>query len=357
MRKIKFYVPLLLSVVLLCISCRGASSNNSENKGDNADSAEMEIQSLSASEEIAFLRDNIKEYIPILENYSQFMSGGSDEMTDGFYGIDELRNINDEEIMPWNEVRNVVGFMLLDVDGDDINELIIGTEKDNGGGNKSTLVLALYKLRGGNAELVFSSTARNAWYYLKHDGFLNIASEGASCSIAALYSFVAGDWTCDHYWFSAMTDAGSIAYYHSYAPTLDPADATLLKFTTDDFNSHIENLFDRAVALNATPFAVLRPINASYDDGKMHFTTDIAVKDFRILALSDWDFVDDKMTFKEKELKAYPKIEPGEEIVVEMPFIGDIPQYAISFIDPLGNTVKMNISIRGYDGSILLTQY
>ena len=82
MRKIKFYVPLLLSVVLLCISCRGASSNKYENKGDNADSAEMEIQSLSASEEVSFLRDNIKEYIPILENYSKFMSGGSDEMMD-----------------------------------------------------------------------------------------------------------------------------------------------------------------------------------------------------------------------------------------------------------------------------------
>ncbi|MGM9795930.1 MAG: hypothetical protein ACI3ZZ_06980 [Candidatus Aphodosoma sp.] len=357
MRKLIFYVPILLSVVLLCISCRGASSNKSENNGGNTDSAEMEIQSLSATDEILFSHKSIKEYIPLLENYSKFMSGRSDEIIDGFYGIDELRNINDEEIMSWNEVRNVVGFTLLDVDGDGINELIIGTEKDNGGGNKSTLVLALYKLRDGTPELVFSYTARNAWYYLKHDGFLNIASEGASCSIAALYSFVSGDWTCDHYWFSAMTDAGSIAYYHSYAPTLDPAEATLLNFTTADFNSHIDNLFDRAEVLNITPFAVLRPINATYEDGKMHLTTNVAVKDFHILALSDWDFVDDKMTFKEKELKAYPKIEPGEEIVVEMPFIGDIPQYAISFVDPLGNTVKMDITISGYDGSILLTQY
>lgn len=100
-----------------------------------------------------------------------------------------------------------------------------------------------------------------------------------------------------------------------------------------------------------------QPVKAVYDGSKMHFSTAVAVKDFRIMSLSDLDFVDDKLVFTENELSVYTKFVPGDEIIVEMPFVGDTPQYAVSFVDKHGKVVKMTIVQSGYDGSILLTQY
>ena len=63
------------------------------------------------------------------------------------------------------------------------------------------------------------------------------------------------------------------------------------------------------------------------------------------------------MTFTEKPMQAYGTIQPGKPVKAKMPINGDEPEYAISFTDPLGEKVKMHISISGEDGSVVLRQY
>lgn len=50
-------------------------------------------------------------------------------------------------------------------------------------------------------------------------------------------------------------------------------------------------------------------------------------------------------------------LKAGQSVNMQMQFMRDLPEYAVSFTDALGERVKMLVTISGMDGSIGLSQY
>ena len=74
--------------------------------------------------------------------------------------------------------------------------------------------------------------------------------------------------------------------------------------------------------------------------------------DNKTITISD----DGKLSYKEVTKQTIGELTPQKTIEVKLEIMGDLPEYAISFKDPLGHPVKMFLSISGKDGTLLLTQ-
>ncbi len=87
----------------------------------------------------------------------------------------------------------------------------------------------------------------------------------------------------------------------------------------------------------------------------IEFSAVSTVKDFRILRL-DFEDVDADGNLKFKEETAYeqPVLEPGKLLLVEMTFLGTIPNYGISFMDENNVIRRYLVEESGKDGSLFL---
>lgn len=350
MRKSFIITLLLILSQLMAISCSGAGKSSVA--GDSS--------AVGGSDSVA-LDDNMKFYGKVIEDMARFMSGADQEVPDEYYGIFSYRNYSSEdgEAIEWQDVRNNVGYCFKDFDGDGKDELAVGMNcrRDDAKNSIYTLLFALYKDVNGKPTLILSSGGRDAWYYLEDNSFFYTGAMSAACSVCGSYIFSQGELTCDHYWFSALNESGDLDYYHSYYDRPDTSKAKRLDFTMDDFDSHQQEFLDKAIELPLTFFNTLRPHAFISSAGKFCFACGEKLSDFKLLALTDMTITDDgKLSYKEVTKQTFGELTTQKPIEVSLEIMGDLPKYAISFTDPLGNPVKMLLSISGKDGSPILTQ-
>lgn len=350
MRK-SFIITLLLFVSqIMAISCSGAGK-----------SAAVGDSSAAGGSDSVARNGNMKFYGKVIEDLASFMSGACQEVPDEYYGIFSYRNYSSEdgEALEWHDVRNNVGYCFKDFDGDGKDELAIGMNSGRNDGKNSiyTLLFALYKDVNGKPTLILSSGGRDAWYYLEDFSFFYTGAVSAACSVCGSYIFSQGNLTCDHYWFSALNESGDLDFYHSYYESTDTSKARRLDFTMDDFDNLLQDNLEQAVELPLTFFNTLRPHAFITSDGKFSFACSEKLSDFKVLALTDITISDDgKLSYKEVTKQTFGELTPQKPIEVKLEIMGDLPEYAISFKDPLGHPVKMLLSISGKDGTLLLTQ-
>ena len=91
-------------------------------------------------------------------------------------------------------------------------------------------------------------------------------------------------------------------------------------------------------------------------DSQVMFYTDAKVTDFKFLHLNNVDYADGKLTFDEIEAFSVPELNPDKGLLVNIFFVGDLPEYAISYVDQDGTTKKFIITVSGEDGSILMNE-
>lgn len=88
------------------------------------------------------------------------------------------------------------------------------------------------------------------------------------------------------------------------------------------------------------------------------FTTDHTVTKVKVLSLKikgvDAGGV---ATFSEEELYAQGSLTPKRPLVLTLTFLGDIPNYGISYVDENGAVKSYALGQSGEDGSLLLTEY
>ncbi|MGN0237931.1 MAG: hypothetical protein ACI4AK_07610 [Lepagella sp.] len=350
MRKSFIITILLVGSQLLAFSCSGATKGNiivDSSRVDDSDSVSLD--------------SNIKFYVKVLEDFACLMSGGYDDVPDDYYGIFSYRNYGGEEgeALEWQDVRNNIGYCFKDFDGDSKDELVIGMNLCSPNVKKGlyTMLCAVYKDVKGQPTLILSSGGRDAWYFMDDHSFFYTGAESAACSVCGSYIFSHGELTCDHYWFSSLNESGDLDYYQSYYDSVDTSKARRLDFTIKDFDNLQQEFLEQAVELPLTFFNTLRPHAFITSNGKFCFACSEKLCDFKLLALTDMTITDEgKLSYKETVKQTFGVLKTQKPIEVKLDIMGDLPEYAISFIDPLGYPVKMLLTISGKDGSPLLTQ-
>ena len=344
----------VMLLALLTISCSGKSATNA---GTDADSSacEQTADACDATADVAEAPEELKAYAMPLEIAAGTLLGTYPETPDGFWGI-----TGSIEGKSYAEALQSVGYTLLDIDQNGTKELVIASNANPSDypSCKGNMIFLIYDQHEGKPRKIVSGHYRNAWFLSRPDReLLNIGSVSAACSIHALYDYINGELTCRDNWYSGLNEEGDHIFYHSYEATTDPAKGEHLSFTMDDFISHEDELAAETRRIKLTPFADLRPVTVRQEGTDMVFTVSAAVRDFTTVKLSNPKYADNGVTFTEKPMQAYGTIQPGKPVKAKMPINGDEPEYAISFTDPLGEKVKMHISISGEDGSVVLRQY
>lgn len=300
--------------------------------------------------------DELLPYVSKLESIATSLCCGSEELGDGMYEVYRTALTLDEKID-----LNAVGYTLRTI-GDE-QYLIIGGLKDrdyNTYGSKASPIINLYRQDGDEIKLILSGYYfRDEWYLTKNDELLNVGAVSASTEITALYDIRDGELVCNHFWMR-YTDLHTegYTYYHSYEPMYEPKEgATKLDWTEQDYRNNIESHMEQAVEIPLTPISTLRPLEATQDGNKVTLTTSATVYNLKVLALSDGDFSDGIPKFTERTVKTKAVLNPDDSLTVDMAFNGDTPEHGVEFVDALGRTVKMTITISGDDGSLVMYQY
>lgn len=332
--------------------------------------------------------DYAKAYDKVLRDFYQLIIDGSDEHVDIEGGTSVLEATNGKKK---DAALNSVGYIIKDLTGDGIPELLIGAVTERKGmAGRGSRIYALYTCVNGTPRYTFDGGARNSYMYMGGGSFFNQGSNGAMYTIFGTYT-LSKDGTslrCNDYYFTFEKDKSfkEIGYYHNTSGKWNKAASKELKISQAQFEQIETNLSSQVKTIGLTPFSQYAKKSVAlsgpnvrvqfakdalsgvseYDvfvagksehQVKVAFSASATVRDFKVLALSAPDFKDGKMTFKVKELYTQGSLTPKRPLVVTMVFYGDIPNNGISYVDESGATKRFSVSISGNDGSLILAAF
>ena len=360
---------ILLATMLLTGCTLGETAPDKPDQGD--------VQPETAQIEDAVNYEAL--YKPVLDEFFHLASGEYDEnnIPEGGTALLEGNGWSGSNAMLWDS-----GYMIRDLSGDGIPELLIGAE-NNG------MIYALYTIADDAVHLLAEGTYRNM-YYLTADGlFLNQGSGGAIYSIIGTYELEPNDstLTCRDFWFTHEKDGNfeDVRCWHNTTGEMNPAVSEELAMTLDEFWEMEMELTGNTVTLDVTTFGeyggLEKPeyaenptVSAVYgndytgeydsfvaDDADyavdVVFTTDAAVRNFKVLALTLNEITDDgEVSFFFEELYTYGELTPDKGLGVKMSLPETIPFYGISYTDGTGADRVFSVNLSGFDGSVQLAE-
>lgn len=344
--------------------------------------------------------DAAEAYADTLEYFYQFIVTGNTDI-DYEYGT---VGIGEQAIFrSTDEALEKTGFAIIDLSGDGLPELYIGEmASDAESENLRAPAYALFTLQDDEPALTFTGWYRNAYFYHGNGRFYNQGSNGAMYSIYGLYKLSPDglNLDCEHYIFTYEKDESQteIGYYYN---TICKDDKTAsVELSEEEALEKIEALSSEPVAIELIPFSEYpqwrmdqglgqSPADAansveaiitvdyasdellantnSYDEviidlseaqTRIVFTISNTVKDFKYLEILLTDCVDDKCFFDiVEELYSINELRPERPLVIDMEFIGSIPNRGISFVDETGIRRYFSINQSGKDGSVFLLEF
>ena len=274
-----------------------------------------------------------------------------------------------------------VGYAVEDLTGDGVPELVLGSLEDD-------TLYAVYTGNQGEPVLMLEGYCRHPCRYLGRGRFFCSGSASAFNSILSAYVLSKDglELICEDFYFTdeSAGDGMDVAFFHNTTGVMDPAVSDQLDIDYDQFFTIEDSWMDQVQAIALTPFAVTYPtvtvdgpqVRAMWADGEWNgdydwidlstgepvstvlFVADSTVTDFQISSLF-LESVDDagNMEFSVTPLYTQDSLTPAWALVVDLTFYGDLPSYGISYVDANRQLWRFTITISGYDGSILLTEY
>ena len=345
-----------------------------ETENGQADDAQTEPEEASAD-----VTPDAERYAPLLDTlYAQLT--GDIEATE-LTGFAEAMMAS-EDI----DVLTSIGYRFEDVNDDGVTELMIGEVMapnlyvDSTQGNA---LYAMYTLVGGEPTIVLEGWARNRFTRMtERNMFFHEGSGGAMYGIYAVYTFEAGGdaLTCQDYWFTAPTDDGQteIGYYHNTVGDILPSESELLDVTPDDFWAASARLGEQTVRVSFIPFSQYGndvivgtadmlidgysadDVYKTGEDGEAYtavaFVSPGGVTDFTVYALTVTDVDEDGHLICDKEeIAVCGDLFEEHPLIMDMQFMGDMPEYGVSYTDAEGNKKEYALTVSGRDGSLNLS--
>lgn len=161
------------------------------------------------------------------------------------------------------EAPDTVGYVLKDIDGNGVPELLIGVfEKPDSAYTKNELY-AVYTCKESTPVLLLEGNSRNAYSLMDNGSFFYFGSGGAIYSMFGEFALAdAGTLTSKSYYFTyeKNEDGSEIGYYYNTDGEWNPAASQELELKSEDeFWAIEEQLAAQTVTLQDTRFAQLRP--------------------------------------------------------------------------------------------------
>ena len=368
---------ILLATMLLTGCTLGETAPDKPDQGD--------VQPETAQIEDAVNYEAL--YKPVLDEFFHLASGEYDEnnIPEGGTALLEGNGWSGSNAMLWDS-----GYMIRDLSGDGIPELLIGsTAGEEYDVTAGTMIYALFTAADGQAKLTLEGASRNAYCILEYGSIFNQGSGGAVYHIFGLYDLTADGTalTCRDYWFTHEKDGNfeDIRCWHNTVGEMDPAVSEELSMTLDEFWAKEEELAKQRKVLDLTTFAeyggVQKPaypenptvsavygndytgeydsFAADYTDYAVDvvFTTDAAVRNFKVLALTLNEITDDGyVSFFFQDLYTHGELTPDKGLSVKMSRPETIPFYGISYTDGTGTDRVFSVNLSGFDGSVYLVE-
>ncbi len=285
--------------------------------GQGTNTPPSDTGSVAMSEEEAFA-----VYQPIIDGLFAVAAGNYDEnnIPGGGTAMLEGNGWNDNDAMLWD-----AGYMIRDLSGDGVPELLIGStageEYDIAAG---TMIYALYTVADGQAHLTLEGAYRNAYHLQKDGSIFNRGSGGAIYSVYGLFDLTQDGTalSCRNYWFTHEKDGNfeDIRCYHNKTGEMNPDVSEELSISLDEFYEKSDALAGERQVLDLITFAeygnvempyaeepVLSAVYGSDYTGEYEsfiadeaeyavdvvFTTNGAVRDFKVLVLEVNEISDD----------------------------------------------------------------
>ena len=164
---------------------------------------------------------NRYEISPIYQDFIGSITQILNGEPSGRYGPKEDYSVMFELQSAW-QGEKTLGYTLLDVEGDETDELVFGEMKSDLTG---TPLYDLYTIRNGEIVHVFDGWDRNRYYLAQGGVFVRQGSNGASNFFTAYYGYSNGEL---HFIYSVIYDANrnpSSPWFLSYTSELDSAAA------------------------------------------------------------------------------------------------------------------------------------
>ena len=410
--KIRLLVWVLLSAIIILTSsgCASVDLPGADTDGTTAEENVSDITTDSGPEDTTEAEtDNpvidypftdyyyYRVYSEILNNIHEILLNIESIENENFYGdfggyacfdcvVSAVSGMNSIEAL------KSVGYVVSDISGDEIPELLIvrndsPVESDEAVYSGSE-ILAAFTCVGNVPQQILEGYARSCYCYIENGKFFYEGSGGISYSIFGLYEISHDGSTleCKDYYFcvyepdkSGETDTIKYSYYHNTLGVMDEAVSEKLDITDEQFGNLADDLRSKKQKITLNLFYDYIPaaqISAHWADDvldglseydvfiadssetseKIVLSTNKTVGDFKLVSLYPEYFYDDgTLVFYAVDMYSYGTLTPEHPLVAGLTFYGDVPNCGISYTDADGLEKVFALEISGEDGSLMIS--
>lgn len=198
-------------------------------------------------------------YADVLDHFYQLVSNPPDEITfgNGETGVIELAG----HFEPGEALKHI-GYLIEDVSGDGIPELLIGSVPQEGAIAYGSEVYAAYTCADGVPSFVFEGRSRSSFRMMEGNRFFYQGSNGAIYSVFGAFSLSLDGTSlnCIDYYFTYEKDGNfeEIGAYHNTTGEWDPSRSKELDISLDDFWQIELDLIEQTRNAEFIPFSAYK---------------------------------------------------------------------------------------------------
>ncbi|MCQ2542861.1 MAG: hypothetical protein MJ126_01760 [Lachnospiraceae bacterium] len=346
---------------------KAEDTDEKENENNNQIETNNETTDYAGREEEIFT--------PVIDEVIEYIASEEIDYKDGYTGIEEVRMYSDVE-----ETYEMISYAMLDLNEDGVKELLIGLPSETEEGYRANL-LQVYTIIDGKAVIVLEGWGRNRHYLLNDGRIYSEGSSGAAYSSMSLCTLGAdGDFIIDEYYFTDfdVDDPSELVVYKSLDGSVEVKTAEKADITVDDLWLLMDYYLGE---IDQTPFWPLSRLTSDIlaeevasenmvmvdyvlvdDSTDEEYATYVqlyankAIKDLKVMKISDIDFDDKGMTFKSNVIKEIDSVDQFAAVLLKINSMGDMPEYAISYTNDKNEEMVYTIGFSGMDGSVFLSK-